>query len=126
MPAPQRILIIEDDPDTIQFLQVVLRTGGYQPIAALGGYAGLVALRQERLLLVLLDLMMDDVDGWTVLRTIRENPTYADLPVIIVSVRNPLEDPRLFKQHRELFSDYVMKPFNIRDLLDRISRLLNP
>lgn len=125
MTQRKRILIIEDDPDTIQLLQVVVRTGGYEPVTALGGEAGLARLRETPVSLVLLDLMMDDVDGWTVLRTIKQNPAFADLPVVILSVRNPLEDPSLFKVHRDLFAAYVVKPFNVRELLDRITGLLN-
>jgi DNA-binding response OmpR family regulator len=124
MKRRHRILIIEDDPDTIQLLAVVMRTGGYEPVTALGGKAGLACLRDTPVSLVLLDLMMDDIDGWTVLRMIKEDPAFAELPVVILSVRNPLEDPRLIKDHRGLFADYVIKPFNVRELLERIGRVV--
>jgi DNA-binding response OmpR family regulator len=124
MAEPHRILIIEDDPDTIQLLQVVLRSGGYEPVAALGGRRGLRLLAEMDADLVLLDLMMDDLDGWTVLRRIKADPAMADVPVIIVSVKNPFEDPKRIKAHRGLFADYVVKPFKVRDLLGRIGKLL--
>jgi DNA-binding response OmpR family regulator len=118
-------VVIEDDPDTIQLIQVVLKTGGYLPIPALGGKMGLRLLQEEKADLILLDLMMDDVDGWTLLETIKEDPHVHDVPVIILSVRNPLEDPKRIKAHAGLFSDYVVKPFNVRDLLARIARALD-
>ncbi|HSJ53594.1 MAG TPA: response regulator transcription factor [Anaerolineae bacterium] len=124
MPDQARILIIEDDPDTIQLLQVVLRTGGYLPVQALGGKAGLQLLKENGAELVLLDLMMDDIDGWTVLEQIRQDESLSAVPVIILSVKNPLEDPRRLKAHAGMFDDYVVKPFNVRDLLSRVARAL--
>lgn len=117
-------MIIEDDPDTIQLLQVVLKTGGYDPIPALGGKAGLRLLADAPADLILLDLMMDDVDGWTLLETLKQDPTLSQIPVIILSVKNPLEDPRRIKSHAGMFADYVVKPFNVRDLLSRVRRVL--
>jgi DNA-binding response OmpR family regulator len=118
-------MIIEDDPDTIQLLQVVLKTGGYEPIPALGGKAGLLQLAESPTDLILLDLMMDDVDGWTLLETLKQDPELSQIPVIILSVKNPLEDPRRIKSHAGMFDDYVVKPFNVRDLLSRVRRVLD-
>ena len=118
-------MIIEDDPDTIQLLQVVLKTGGYEPIPALGGKAGLLQLAESPADLILLDLMMDDVDGWTLLETLKQDPDLSQIPVIILSVKNPLEDPRRIKSHAGMFDDYVVKPFNVRDLLSRVRRVLD-
>lgn len=125
MATKPQIMIIEDDPDTIQLLQVVLKTGGYEPIPALGGKAGLRLLSDAPADLILLDLMMDDVDGWTLLETLKQDPALAGIPVIILSVKNPLEDPRRIKSHTGMFADYVVKPFNVRDLLARVQRTLN-
>lgn len=119
-----RIMIIEDDPDTIQLLQVVLKTGGYEPVAALGGKPGLQMLKTMHPDLILLDLMMDDLDGWTVLERLRADEALRQVPVIILSVKNPLEDPRRIKAHAGMYQDYVVKPFNVRDLLVRVNRLL--
>jgi DNA-binding response OmpR family regulator len=124
MPPQHKILIIEDDPDTIQLLQVVLKTGNYHPVPALGGKPGLKQLQESSPDLILLDLMMDDIDGWTVLETIRANSRWDPIPIIILSVKNPLEDPRRMKDHAGMFSDYVVKPFNVRDLLGRIQKAL--
>lgn len=119
-----QILIIEDDPDTIDLLQVVVRSGGYEPVAALGGREGLARAAQLKPALVLLDLMMGDIDGWTVLRTIKEDPAMADVPVVILSVRDPAEDEALVATHGELFADFVRKPFGVRELLETIKQLV--
>ncbi len=117
-------MIVEDDPDTIELLKVVLRTGGYDSIPALGGKASLQLLAESAADLILLDLMMDDVDGWTVLEILKQDPELCQIPVIILSVKNPLEDPPRVRSHAGMFADYVVKPFKVRDLLTRIDRVL--
>ena len=75
MTPKKRVMIIEDDPDTIELLGVILELRGYEPIPAYGGQAGLQKLEDGPVDLILLDLMMDDIDGWTVLGTIKADGT---------------------------------------------------
>jgi CheY-like chemotaxis protein len=120
MTQPNRIMIIEDDPDMIELLSLILRRGGYDPIPALGGQEGLRRLQEEEIDLILLDLMMDDVSGWTVLETIKADKRLRSVPVIIVSARHHLEDPVQTTAHAEQFEGYLVKPFIVRDLLSQI------
>jgi len=124
MAPKNRILIIEDDPDTIELLRVILELRGYKPIPALGGKAGLRFLEEQRADLILLDLMMDDIDGWTVLGKIKADEHISDIPVIILSVKHQLEDLRRAKAHAGQYADYVVKPFNVRALLETIRNVL--
>jgi DNA-binding response OmpR family regulator len=123
MPS-KKILIIEDDAGIIELLEAVLESGQYEPIAGRGGRDGLLKLRESGADLVLLDLMMDDVDGWDVLGAIKADPELRDTPVIIVSVRSPLEDLNLADKYEGLYADYVVKPFSVRELLARIDAAL--
>lgn len=125
MTATRRVMIIEDDLDTIELLRVILELKGYQPLPALGGKRGLQLLEEEGPVdLILLDLMMDDIDGWTVLRTIKEDTRLREIPVIILSVRHQMEDVGRTKAHAGMFAGYVVKPFNVRELMAKIEEVL--
>jgi CheY-like chemotaxis protein len=124
MTEKPRVLVIEDDPDMIDLLGVILRRGGYQPVSALGGQEGLRILREEGADLILLDLMMDDISGWRVLEMIKQDESLRSIPVLIVSARHFLEDPDQTAAHAELFEGYLVKPFIVRDLLTKIVEAL--
>ncbi|MGD8475305.1 MAG: response regulator, partial [Anaerolineae bacterium] len=119
-----RVLVIEDDPDMIDLLSVILRRGGYQPVSALGGQEGLRVLREEGADLILLDLMMDDISGWRVLELVKQDESLRSIPVLIVSARHFLEDPDQTTAHAGLFEGYLVKPFIVRDLLTKIVEAL--
>ena len=119
-----RVLVIEDDPDMIDLLSVILRRGGYQPVSALGGQEGLRILREQGAELILLDLMMDDISGWRVLELVKQDEKLRNIPVLIVSARHFLEDPDQTAAHAGLFEGYLVKPFIVRDLLTKIVEAL--
>ena len=124
MTEKPRVLVIEDDPDMIDLLSVILRRGGYQPVSALGGQEGLRVLREEGADLILLDLMMDDISGWRVLELVKQDEGLRSIPVLIVSARHFLEDPDQTAAHAGLFEGYLVKPFIVRDLLTKIVEAL--
>ncbi len=124
MTPKKRVMIIEDDPDTIELLGVILELRGYEPIPAYGGQAGLQKLEEGPVDLILLDLMMDDIDGWTVLGTIKADEALMGIPVIILSVKHQLEDLGRAKAHEGQFVGYMVKPFNMRALLAKIADVL--
>jgi CheY-like chemotaxis protein len=124
MEQKQRVMIIEDDSDMIDLLSVILRRGGYQPIPALGGLKGLQLLQETKVDLILLDLMMNDISGWTVLETIKEDKALCPIPVLIISARHYLEDPRQTEAHAGQFEGYLVKPFVVHDLLSQIEEVM--
>ncbi|MEJ2736181.1 MAG: response regulator [Anaerolineae bacterium] len=124
MKKTERVMIIEDDPDMIDLLSVVLRRGGYEPVPALGGLEGLRLLREDKADLILLDLMMDDLSGWKVLEIVKKDEHLRQIPVLIVSARHHAEDPEQTAAHAGLFEGYLVKPFVVRDLLGMIVEAL--
>ena len=124
MTAKKRIMIIEDDPDTIELLKVILELHGYEPLPALGGKAGLRQVHETRPDLILLDLMMDDIDGWSVLEILKTDERVQDIPVVILSVKHQLENLGRAKAHAGQYAGYMVKPFNIRLLLETIHKIL--
>jgi adenylate cyclase len=119
-----RVMIIEDDPDMIDLLTVILKRGGFEPVSGLGGQEGLRVLREEGADLILLDLMMDDMSGWHVLELVKQDETLRMIPVLIVSARHFLEDPYQTEAHAGLFEGYLVKPFVVKDLLSKIVEAL--
>jgi CheY-like chemotaxis protein len=119
-----RVMIIEDDPDMIELLSLILRRGGYEGVAALGGHEALECLKDEPVDLILLDLMMEDMNGWAVLEAIKANEQLRDIPVLIVSARHHLEDPIQTAAHADQFQGYLVKPFVVRNLLTQIDEAL--
>ncbi|MGC9336276.1 MAG: response regulator [Anaerolineae bacterium] len=124
MEEKRRILIIEDDPGIIELLQVVLESGQYHTMSAQGGMQGLRLLREYGADLVLLDLMMDDVDGWSVLQEMNDDEALRDVPVMILTVRSSWEDPEYAEACAGMYVDYIVKPFSVHDLLKRVNRVL--
>jgi CheY-like chemotaxis protein len=125
MTRKPRIMIVEDDRNMIELYSLFLEQEGYEPVPAMGGQEALRLLKETSVDLILLDLMMPVVDGWAVLRAIREQETLRALPVIIATIRSPIEDPRQVEAHAGLFEGYLVKPFIVHDLLLQIKEALD-
>ena len=119
-----RILVIEDHPSTLNMLGEILEDAGYEPVLAHGGNEGIRLLRQQAIDLVILDLVLEDMDGWTVLKTIKMDHDLGATPVVIVTARTKVQEERPFKSHEGLFEGYVLKPFLIDELLDQVRKIL--
>jgi len=120
MQEPRHVLVIEDDPDIAQMLALNLRDEGYLVALEHEGEAGLARLRHERHHLLILDLMLPGMDGWSVCREVRQMPDY--VPIIIVSAKDK-------ESHRVLglelgADDYVTKPFSLPELVARVRAVL--
>ena len=116
---PKRILIVEDDRDTVKLVTAFLLRDGYRVLAAHNGIAGLRMAREEKPDLVVLDLMLPGLDGWEICRAIREESA---VPIIMLTAMVGEED-RL--TGLELGADdYVTKPFSPRELAARVRAVL--
>ena len=87
-----KILIIDDDLDTLKLVGVMLQRQGYEISAAADGRQGLAKAIAEKPDVILLDVMMPEMDGWELLQNLRTHPQTANIPVIVCSVFN---DPEL-------------------------------
>jgi len=114
MREPLRILAIEDDPDLSYLYESFLEAEGHQVVAARNGAEALAGL-ERRPDLVLLDLMLPDTDGYTILRHMRATPALRRTPVIVISAAIPPG------RHRIAGADAVIhKPFEFEGLLRAI------
>jgi DNA-binding response OmpR family regulator len=114
-----KILAVEDEPDTTTLLRTVFERAGYEFLSRADGPAGLRTLHEERPDLVLLDVALPGMDGWTVLERIRD---LADLPVLMLSA-NGMECDKV-RGLRSGADDYVTKPFGTDELLARAEAVL--
>ncbi|MBT3241229.1 MAG: response regulator transcription factor [Chloroflexi bacterium] len=115
----RRILVVDDEERMVRFIRLNLEHDGFEVVEAYNGQQAMDRLRETLPDLVLLDVMMPDIDGFEVLRLIRENN---DVPVIMLTAKNE-EDDRV--QGLELGADdYVSKPFSPRELVSRVKAVL--
>jgi two-component system alkaline phosphatase synthesis response regulator PhoP len=120
-PPQTSVLVVDDEPQVVWRLQFSLEADGFQTFAARDGRAALDELRQHRPQLMLLDIMMPVMDGWSVLQQIQELPEGERPRVVVVSARASLRDRA---KAAELGADaFVAKPFNVDDLLGVLHRL---
>ncbi len=115
-----RILIVDDEPEMVRGLEDNLRFEGYQTLAAANGRDGLQLALTEAPDLILLDVMMPELSGWDVLRTLRQKGL--DIPVIMLTARGEEVDRVLGLELGG--DDYVTKPFSLRELLARVRAVL--
>jgi DNA-binding response OmpR family regulator len=119
-----KILCIEDDPDMIDYIKLILGKAGYQVIGADGGAQGLEAMRREQPDLILLDLMMPGMDGAEVLLHKKEDATVRDIPVIALTALDSPFDQIMWLARTDLQDFIVKSKLPRRELIARIERVL--
>ena len=124
MAPKHRVLIVEDNPGTSALLIQIVRRAGYDSVLAEGGNEALECLEAGRVDLILLDLMMRGMDGWTLLDIIREDKRFQKLPVCIVSARHPREDPDQVEAYADKIQAYFVKPFELDQLVAKMKEIL--
>jgi two-component system phosphate regulon response regulator PhoB len=117
-----RVLVIEDEPDLREVLQYNLTQAGHKVVSAATGELGLKLALETRPDLVLLDLMLPDVSGTVVAKTLRREPQTQGVPIIMVTAK--AEEVDRIVGFELGADDYVIKPFSVRELLLRIDAVL--
>ena len=124
-----KILVVDDDPDILAALTMILDSQGYQVVTAEDGVEGLANLKAEKPDLMILDLLMPKMDGFALLKELREPrwSEFSDMPILILtSVREEASRRRYeLETGVELgVDDYVEKPISPDILLKRVERLI--
>ena len=119
----KKVLIVDDDPEIVELIaEVLTRDGRFEIKTASSGYEAGISTEQFRPDLILLDYMLPDVNGNVVCQTIRKNPQFESVRIIIVSgVVKQEEIDQLLKSGAEGF---MKKPFNVDELTDKIATVL--
>ena len=118
-----RILCIEDEPEMIDLIRLILNRHGFDVQGAGGGIEGLAKAQKEPPELILLDLMMPDMDGWEVYQQLKASEKTRHIPVIIVTAKAQEVD-KVLGLHIAKVDDYIAKPFSPQALLDSVQGVL--
>jgi two-component system alkaline phosphatase synthesis response regulator PhoP len=118
--SSELVLVVDDEPSIVQLSRLYLERDGYRVIEAGDGKTALDTIRQEKPALVLLDIMLPEIDGLEVCRSLRAEKN--QVPVIMVSARDEDIDKILGLELGA--DDYLTKPFNPRELVARVRALL--
>ncbi len=116
-----RILVVDDEPDTLGLIKLTLQTAGYRVETTTAGREGLRLIREEPFDVVILDIMMPDVSGFDVMRELNNDPTPPP-PVIFLTARSGEEDQETGMSLG--ISNYLLKPITRGSLLDAINQAL--
>jgi CheY-like chemotaxis protein len=122
MPAA-RILVVEDDPNVQHPLRAVLHQYGYEVISAADGVEGLRMARAYQPDLMIVDVMMPNMDGWTMLQQIRAQPEFALVPAIFLTAL-PVQDT-MVESFKLGGLDYIPKPFRFEDVINKVAQALH-
>jgi len=112
---PHKILVIDDDDNTLWLVSTLLQHEGFEVYKSLSPIEGLRLAHEKQPDLVLLDVMMPELDGWEVCRRLRET---SDVPIVFITAKNTIKD--VVKGLEIGGDDYLVKPFDNRELVARI------
>ena len=117
------VVCIEDEPEMIDLVKLILGRKGFDLVGAVGGREGLETVRRLKPDLVLLDLMMPDMDGWEVYQQMKADEELKDIPVVVVTAKAQSID-KVLGLHIAKVDDYVTKPFGPQELLQSVRKVL--
>jgi len=126
---PAKILVVDDDPDILDAVTMILETQGYQVVTARGGLEGLATLKAEKPDLMILDLLMPKMDGFAVCKELQDPrwAKYKDIPILILTSVREEASRRRYELETGLeldVDDYVEKPVSPDILLERVGKLI--
>lgn len=117
-----KILLVDDDPETVRLISLVLKRQGFEVVTALDGSTAIHYAQTEQPDLLLLDVMMPGMDGYQVTRSLRENPETTNIPILMFSAKNQVEDR--VAGYESGVDDYLTKPIHPAELVARVKSLI--
>lgn len=119
-PSAATVLVVDDDPVIVTLLRVNFELEGWTVLSAANGEEGLALARAQHPDVVVCDVMMPRLDGLAVARTLRDDPATEQIPVLLLSAKAQGSD---ITAGLAVADDYMTKPFEPLELLDRVGRL---
>ncbi|MBU1061844.1 MAG: response regulator [Candidatus Omnitrophica bacterium] len=116
----KKILVVDDEPSIVKVVASRLEAFGYEVITANDGDVGLERLKNEKPDLVILDITMPRMDGYTFVKKLQADHTIPRVPIVMLTAKDKMKD--LFEL--EGIKDYIVKPFDGNELLDKVKKHL--
>ncbi len=127
MSEKKNVLLVDDDPDFVEAVKVIVESGGYNVRVAFDGKEGLEAVKEEKPDIIVLDVMMPVMDGHATCAALKKDPETRDIPVILLTAVADRVTTSKYS-HRDMLEseaeDYMPKPVDPPELLSQIRRLL--
>jgi CheY-like chemotaxis protein len=117
------VMVVDDSPFIVDIFVTMLQRGGYQTVAAYGGQEALETLSTVKPDLILLDIMMEPMDGWETLMNLKNSPELKDIPVMMLTAKQLT--PSEAQEYGIYIEDYIMKPITHKELYEAIEGQLN-
>lgn len=119
----KKVLVVDDDPVVIRLVKEILKNLGYEVETAKDGIDAMVMVKKEKPDLIVLDIMMPELNGYDVLRTLKFTDEYKDIPVLLLTAREQELDRRIGEM---MGIDYLQKPVNREAFIERIQKIMRP
>ena len=120
----EKVLIVDDDREMVELIDLFLSNAGFITLAAFSGEEALEKTFEEKPDLILLDIMMPKIDGWEVLRRIKNDPKVQDTPVAFITARTQNIDKMIGLSVMKA-AGYITKPFSKQELLTEVRRIID-
>jgi DNA-binding response OmpR family regulator len=120
---PIKVVCVEDEPEMIDLIRLILGRKGYEVIGAHGGLAAFDVIKETAPDLILLDLMMPDMDGWEVYQQVKADAELSNIPVVVVTAKAQSID-KVLGLHIAKVEDYISKPFSPQELIHSVEQVL--
>ncbi len=118
--SKKRILVVEDNMDTYELVKFILEKSGYETFLAMNGRDGVNAVRKQSPDLIIMDLSMPEMDGWTATHLIKKDERMSNIPLIVMTARVlPSDRQRALEAG---CNEYVTKPVDLLDLVDKVNQ----
>lgn len=118
----KKILVVDDEPEIVDFIRVILEDAQYEVISASNGQEAIAMIEDEKPNLILSDVMMPRLDGYQLARIVKYNEDFNDIPVILVTARDQERDKEI--GHEVGADDYLVKPIDDELLLKLVKKHL--
>jgi DNA-binding response OmpR family regulator len=120
----QRILVVDDEKDLLNLVSVIFKSEGFDVLSANSGEAALEILESENVDLILLDVMMPGMDGWTVVSEIKSRGLALGTPIAMLTVKS-MTPAYFYSDEIEGITDYINKPFSKEQLIASVRSILD-
>ncbi len=120
--SAKKILVVDDEPDIVTMVETRLQANGYDVVTGQDGEEAMKLTKEVHPDLIILDVMMPPPNGLQVCRTLKDDPQYKDIPVILLTAKGTDSDQ--FWGMESGADEYITKPYNADELLKKISTLI--